>query len=93
MMIGKYSDEAKKIALEAATTEDGLIMWYGSLGGMNIQAGEWEINELEGREKQRWMDGLVQLLSRRLIYESGDGMYELTTRGWQFTDSLKTTVN
>ena len=89
-MTGKLSEEAITLVMKALQTEDGLILTGQTFGGWFIQTGKWNTGFVKGSEAAKWKAALESLYQRQFIVLSGVHLYELTSRGRQLSDSLRT---
>ena len=84
------SEEAKQMLIQATKDKTGVITKAVTFEGTSIHAGgKTFCNTPERREITRWEQGIIQLLSNRLIEEQSKGqIYAVTKRGYGLVDYM-----
>jgi hypothetical protein len=92
----EFSEEAKKLLIEASKDKNGTILSLRHLGGQSIQTNSINFADSgDRRSVARWEAALEQLLNHDLIKARGhkNEIFELTKKGYDTADNLQGSNN
>lgn len=86
------SDEAKELLIEAAASQDGVVIRIETLGSFTIKTNNKTfVEQGNPRSKAAWVGAIKQLCQYDLLEEQGDKgtIFNVTHEGYQLAEQLK----